>query len=344
MRPSSSTFSRAIKLFLIAGVIALGLVGAFDVSRYLPNAGSLTPIAAAEPVSAPAEYSPDAEPAEGNETCAACHEQIGREYRFTAHGKVDGGRGEQCAACHGEGMEHIAGDPTKIMNPKKVSAREASLSCMTCHSQVKSHSSWMGSRHDSAGLSCLDCHSMHHSKAMRADFDSEHSRTVAFNDPVAATNLLTERTEAETCATCHQDVMKAKFQRSTHLFRNEDGQQRMLCSSCHEPHGSIGDKLMRTSTVNETCYSCHAEKRGPFLWEHAPVRENCMTCHSPHGSNNTALLQKRTANLCQQCHIQGKHQTVAGKPNSTWMMNRSCTNCHSAIHGSNHPSGVILMR
>jgi DmsE family decaheme c-type cytochrome len=156
--------------------------------------------------------------------------------------------------------------------------------------------------------------------------------------------LLKMRTEADTCFQCHSDVRKAQFQRSTHLFRNENRESQINCSSCHEAHGGIGEKLMRTASANETCYRCHTEKRGPYLYEHSPVRENCATCHKAHGSNNTSLLVSRPPMLCQQCHMQGRHQTVAGRPNLTFAMGRSCTTCHSAIHGSNHPSGINLQR
>jgi predicted CXXCH cytochrome family protein len=44
------------------------------------------------------------------------------------------------------------------------------------------------------------------------------------------------------------------------------------------------------------------EKRGPFLWEHAPVRESCLNCHSPHGSNHEKLLTTALPMLCQECH------------------------------------------
>jgi predicted CXXCH cytochrome family protein len=59
---------------------------------------------------------------------------------------------------------------------------------------------------------------------------------------------------------------------------------------------------MVKNTITETCYTCHAEKRGPFLWEHAPVVEDCTNCHSPHGSNVTPLLKTRAPMLCQTCH------------------------------------------
>ena len=62
------------------------------------------------------------------------------------------------------------------------------------------------------------------------------------------------------------------------------------CVDCHNPHGSPTKPLLKADNVNTVCYACHAEKRGPLLWEHAPVRENCLNCHSPHGSNHDKLL------------------------------------------------------
>ena len=59
---------------------------------------------------------------------------------------------------------------------------------------------------------------------------------------------------------------------------------------------------MVKDTVNETCYTCHAEKRGPFLWEHSPVVDDCTNCHTPHGSTKPALLKARVPWLCQECH------------------------------------------
>jgi DmsE family decaheme c-type cytochrome len=118
----------------------------------------------------------------------------------------------------------------------------------------------------------------------------------------------------------------------------------MDCVSCHDPHGSAGDALLRQASVNENCYSCHQDMRGPFLWEHSPVREECTTCHKAHGSNYPSMLRARTTQLCQSCHQQGRHQTLAGVPQSVWVVNKACLNCHSQIHGSNHPSGPLFQR
>jgi DmsE family decaheme c-type cytochrome len=106
-------------------------------------------------------------------------------------------------------------------------------------------------------------------------------------------------------------------------------------------------------TVNQTCYTCHAEKRGPFLWEHAPVAEDCTLCHFPHGSSRPVLLSKSPPLLCQQCHTVAGHPSVAytsrglpggGGGGGAFLLAGGCVNCHSQVHGSNHPSGVKLMR
>src|SRR5450759_6032237 len=65
------------------------------------------------------------------------------------------------------------------------------------------------------------------------------------------------------------------------------------------------------NTVNETCYTCHAEKRGPFLFAHQPAVEDCTNCHTPHGSNITPLLKSRPPFMCQECH-DGSH--ASGTP------------------------------
>ena len=121
--------------------------------------------------------------------------------------------------------------------------------------------------------------------------------------------------------------------------------------------GSAGPKLLVKNTVTETCFTCHAEKRGPFLWEHQPVTEDCTNCHTPHGSNITPLLKDRPPFLCDTCHdgphnsqapygtaaagIQGGGAVRGGNPNSS-AVGRACMNCHVMIHGSNSPTGAFL--
>ena len=106
-------------------------------------------------------------------------------------------------------------------------------------------------------------------------------------EKVSPKNQMIKSTEVEVCFQCHKD-RRAQFERpSHHPLREGD----MTCSSCHNPHGSATDSLLRGASINETCYKCHADKRGPFLWEHEPVRESCLNCHEPHGTVNEFLLK-----------------------------------------------------
>ena len=101
--------------------------------------------------------------------------------------------------------------------------------------------------------------------------------------------------EIDTCSQCHKNK-RAEIWRTSHMPVREG---KMTCSSCHNPHGSFGESLLKEATVNDTCYKCHAEKRGPFLFEHAPVRESCTNCHDPHGSVNDFMLKISRPRLCQ---------------------------------------------
>lgn len=269
-------------------------------------------------------------PAQGglSTQCAPCHEPLVKQYLTTRHGKAEKfavSGFESCTSCHGDVTSHAeSGDPSKISNPAKAEPMEASAKCLSCHNNQHARTFWQGSAHEASKVGCLSCHSIHHSKSEE--------------------KLLVGRSENQTCLTCHTDQRKAQVQRSTHLFRDELRRTTMQCSDCHNPHGSQTEKMLRADSVNDTCFQCHTEKRGPFLWQHSPVQENCLNCHTPHGSNNQNLLAMRTPQLCQNCHIQGKHQTVSGFANSAWVFNRACLNCHSRIHGSNHPSGLKLQR
>jgi DmsE family decaheme c-type cytochrome len=127
----------------------------------------------------------------------------------------------------------------------------------------------------------------------------------------------------------------------------------MSCASCHNPHGSLAPNLLIKASLNETCYICHQEKRGPMLWEHAPVREDCSICHDSHGSNHLSMLKLKPPYLCQTCHSNVFHPSTlfdatelpggAGTAQRD-ILGKACLNCHSRIHGSNHPSGTRFTR
>lgn len=67
------------------------------------------------------------------------------------------------------------------------------------------------------------------------------------------------------------------------------------CSDCDNPHGSGTEADLDKVSLNESCLSCHNEKRDPYLFEHPPVAENCSECHVPHRSARPSLLLSRLA-------------------------------------------------
>jgi DmsE family decaheme c-type cytochrome len=232
-----------------------------------------------------------------------------------------------CESCHGPGKAHAeaGGDPKLIRNPPDMAPREASATCLTCHSRG-AHAAWEGSVHDVRQLACSTCHSVH-------DFKAENAQ-------------LKTRDQTELCAQCHRDKV-AKLDRSGHMPLREG---KMECSSCHNPHGSQNNvRLLRAgNSISESCATCHTDKRGPFLYEHAPVRENCATCHDPHGSMNERMLVAKQPLLCQRCHIHTRHPSTIYDAlvvnTSNRLYARSCATCHSNVHGSNHPSGGTFLR
>jgi DmsE family decaheme c-type cytochrome len=266
--------------------------------------------------------------AKAAEDCASCHTDEAKAFTKTAHGRTFAGNkayaSATCASCHAGAQEHAASGGEK----KPVSVRkgaQANVACLSCHAGKPMQAHWEGSAHERAGLTCASCHDVH------GDLGGTPEQAKTLPGPSAVTKK---------CLECHGAQRIAMNQRSGHPLK--EGQ--MNCASCHNPHGSTAEKLLVKSTVNELCTSCHQNMRGPFLWEHAPVREDCLNCHKAHGSNYPQLLQARTTQLCQSCHQQGRHQTTAGLPASIWVANKACNNCHQHIHGSNHPSGPLFQR
>ena len=284
---------------------------------------------------APNAAAPNATPT-GEAVCTSCHALEDEHFSHTIHalGLRAAAAGNPdapvCEACHGAGSEHaknpaqkglIIGFTHESGTPKTVQTE----TCLACHKGgARDH--WLGSVHQRNDLSCSDCHNP------MGKFSPEGSMARASIN--------------ETCATCHRDI-RAQFDRRSHMPLPE-GQ--MTCADCHNPHGSLTSPLLKTNTVNETCTQCHAEKRGPFLFEHAPVRGSCLNCHAPHGSNQLSLLVAPMPFLCQQCHSHLRHpndlQTSGSLANGMnvdeRVIGRSCITCHAQIHGSNNPSGPRL--
>jgi DmsE family decaheme c-type cytochrome len=316
---------RHMKLAVVSLLVLLG--PAFAAAQETPAAA--TPEAAAAP-----QYS-----RKGADTCIACHDEARILSIFkTRHGSRTNehapfGHGNlQCEACHGPGGAHAARvrsgqERPAIPNFGSASTAPAAVqnsACLNCHRGDMKHG-WAGSTHERQGLTCASCHDSHPAR-----------------DPVRV-----KATQAEVCYGCHR-----KQQADARLpFAHPLEQGRMSCSDCHNAHGTNTDANLVGATLNDTCFSCHAEKRGPFLWEHAPAAEDCSLCHRAHGSTQPAMLTQRAPLLCQQCHSQAGHpslpatsNSLPGRSPSSYLLGGSCLNCHSQVHGSNHPSGTKLSR
>jgi len=262
------------------------------------------------------------------EICLECHADLTKAFSTNVHAKSGayGFKDASCESCHGTTSGHVtSGDKNAVTNPAKIDGETASATCLNCHSKNKGQMFWHGSVHEGQKISCVDCHKVHGGNV----------------------RLLSKKNEIDLCVGCHSNVRADMLKRSKHPLRDASsvsGQNKMTCSSCHNAHGAKGEKLINAKSFNDKCYECHFEKRAPLLWEHSPVKEDCLTCHNAHGSSNDKMLTTKVPRLCQQCHMQGRHQTGALGTNSTYAFNRGCLNCHSQIHGSNNPSGTILQR
>ncbi len=289
--------------------------------------------------------------------CKECHEKevtnfTGDNTHFRAWGSRTDGKSYSCESCHGSGEKHMKDKSVESIigfsaeKQSKRPAAERSAQCLTCHSTTsKELMFWTQGIHNRNDVSCASCHTMH-----------------GGSDKM--------KPSSETCFKCHKDVKSQVGKFSHHpIIEGKVG-----CNDCHNPHGTTGASNIRGDNVNQLCYKCHTDKRGPYLNGHAPVEENCMTCHKAHGSQHAMLLVERQPALCQNCHADAGHpsnpydrrtkfgnNSPAGTPPypttvtaplngalvvSARLVGRGCTNCHGMIHGSNTPgtSGAYFVR
>jgi DmsE family decaheme c-type cytochrome len=284
----------------------------------------------------------------GDAVCTKCHDETST-YPVLAIGKTPHGvaadkRNPTCVDCHGESKDHITKLEGQTQRAKPDVAyggqylatpaedlveryfgrfgrftptptAERNEACLKCH-EGSTRMHWYGSTHEAQGVACTNCHQVH----------AAHDRV---RDRQAQTEL---------CYTCHKQ-QRAQMNR---VYHHPVPEGDMSCSDCHNTHGSAAPNQMRRDSVNETCYQCHMEKRGPFVWNHQPVTEDCTICHNPHGSNVEKMLTVRQPFLCQECHEPVFHRAqIAQLPrnavggSNVGTVGRGCTGCHTNVHGSN---------
>lgn len=280
----------------------------------------------------------------GSDTCEACHEDVFKAYAHTTHAtltripswknKVTG-----CESCHGPGKAHVegGGDKTKIISYTGKSPKEISENCLSCHAGKEERNNFRRGEHWRNDVGCTDCHSPHTNKTGSNVASSNiYPTTANAEKPGFATIRMLKANDPQLCTGCHNEV-KPQF---TAPFHHKVLEGAMRCSDCHNPHGGFELKQTRLATgADAACIKCHADKQGPFTYEHAPVKtEGCTACHTPHGSANARLLRYSSVNqLCLTCHS-AAHDVGATEPagpqhNQNAQYN-NCTVCHVKIHGS----------
>ncbi|OFW24622.1 MAG: hypothetical protein A3H97_20045 [Acidobacteria bacterium RIFCSPLOWO2_02_FULL_65_29] len=271
----------------------------------------------------------------GPQACVKCHEEQVDYYGKSVHGQKGNLRGPanagECSTCHGDATEHVKAGGGRgvggVKNPgsKLMADDDRNATCLGCHAGGSKRTHWDGSTHQTRGTTCTSCHTMH-----------------------SKDRVLTKLTQPQVCFTCHKQ-QRVEINR---MFRHPILEGKVACSDCHNPHGSIGRALMKRDSVVDTCFQCHAEKRGPFVHSHEPVNEDCSICHNPHGTVADSMLKLRPPFLCHQCHTPhgpviaqvrgqpGQSANITGKSGVNVTQGRGCLNCHTQIHGTNNPSAT----
>ena len=269
--------------------------------------------------------------------CQTCHPDLWGTFSRNPHFKTivfdkPVERTFGCESCHGPSEQHPANPFNKanIYRIQGTAANKVLDTCLACHAKDFTKSNVRRSAHSTNDVACTECHSIHSSKSPR---------------------YLLVRPQKELCYACHLGT-KAQFELP---YRHRVNEGAMACTDCHNPHGDFNPtwrgaarpRLVSESFGNdEACLKCHTDKRGPFVYEHPPVRiEGCEACHSPHGSANPRLLKRPAMfTMCLECHngIAGFGKSRFGEPAPVTSFHRleqpqfqNCVTCHVRIHGSN---------
>lgn len=270
----------------------------------------------------------------GNQACLECHEDHSLEGVGNIHYRIRPSelRGTEmsCESCHGSGTEHMEeGDPSKILSFSTATPEAASKACLKCHESLQTMD-WKLSDHSMSDVACTSCHSIHSEKSLiKPDpllcFDCHSDVKVKSylpsHHPVRETRM--------TCSSCHQHhgslVQNMKTtERMNDLCYNchTDKQGPFIfehapvledCSICHDPHGTVGNNLLKQ---NE-----------PFI---------CLQCHESHfHAGRIGVDHPKTL------PAGGYSANPFGEAGWRVAYLTKCTQCHFRIHGTDNPSQTV---
>jgi predicted CXXCH cytochrome family protein len=289
----------------------------------------------------------------GGKNCTNCHKTAEDSFERSPHAIFmrdphNGPDKTGCEGCHGPSKQHVAhrkeeeGLYQNVISYAHSKPEEIAAACLRCHNDTLTESHWKRTEHAHAGVSCTTCHQIHWADRLgkerivatsdvkndkfTADLAKAEHEPIWPNQPDPKALLKTDETTL--CGVCHRKIISAFRQN----FHHPVPEGRLICSDCHSVHPNK-DERKNLTTTKQACITCHADKAGPFVFEHDPTSflsgDGCVECHNPHGSPNPALLTSFSRGLCIKCHTD---KSVNHNPG------RTCwdSGCHSAIHGSNH--------
>jgi predicted CXXCH cytochrome family protein len=263
------------------------LLGVMVAAGFLVACTGVTRIVVVPPRIPGAEYI-------GSEACAQCHDNIARDFKTATHARLQA-KGTNalntgCESCHGPGSLHAEsagdrktstnyrpGDPRFASGSQRqtiVNPRRSSDFCYGCHLDRGAQFTLPYHHPVPEGrMSCADCHDPHKGTAVKA----------------GATSLLSEN---QLCFKCHV------AQRGPFVFEHEA--LREGCTTCHDVHGSVNDKMLKARNA-ALCLKCHFQQQtsaGLFIGgtEHGRFLQvgTCWTagCHEAiHGSRVSSSLR-----------------------------------------------------
>jgi len=256
------------------------------------------------------------------QVCYRCHGDMQEFQEIAGPHQICGPNGFNCTTCH---------DPHG-----QIRQETRTDLCLQCHNNNSPTMAWHSSEHFRRGVACTDCHNPHPTSRVPRVVEISHTQIKRPKRRQMAVQ------EPEACYKCHAKIYGLTALPSHHPIR----EGHMVCSDCHDPHGQY-DRGLKEATVNLLCYKCHAEKQGPFVYEHPPVTENCAICHEPHGTVANNLLRQPATFLCLRCHSghRGSHGggSRTGIDDKPWLQGAlytNCTECHRQIHGSDLKAGT----
>lgn len=151
---------------------------------------------------------------------------------------------------------------------------------------------------------------------------------------------------SETCATCHEEVVKGFGENPHTKMALMHGNNGITCENCHgagKAHVDGGGDTSKifdpakvsTKEVDARCLTCHAGQHANFdRSAHARANVSCVSCHSVHhGKESEHLLKAEQPSLCFQCHTDQKpafSMPFHHKVNEGLV---KCSDCHDA-HGT----------